>query len=88
LDKSKKKTIKVIKKLLVDGHGIGSIEEKLFDGGLLKNYLVSGKNINQSYLKIWKSMVQLKSKLSSKVAERKETDILLTSYDEEKESYY
>lgn len=50
LDRSKKKSFKVIKKLLVDGHGNGSVEEKLFDGGILKNYLVSGKNINKQYL--------------------------------------
>lgn len=54
LDRSKKKSFKVIKKLLVDGHGNGSVEEKLFDGGILKNYLVSGKNINKQYLQIWK----------------------------------
>ena len=50
LDRSKKKSFKVIKRLLVDGHGNGSVEEKLFDGGILKNYLVSSKNINKQYL--------------------------------------
>ena len=54
LDRGKKKSFKVIKRLLVDGHGSGSVEEKLFDGGILKNYLVSGKNINKQYLQIWK----------------------------------
>lgn len=73
LDRSKKKSTKVIKKLLVDGHGFGSVEEKLFDGGILKNYLVSGKSINKSYLKIWKSMVSLKSKLSARNLERYQT---------------
>lgn len=74
LDRSKKKSTKVIKKILVDGHGFGSIEEKLFDGGILKNYLVSGKSINKSYLKIWKTMVSLKSKLSARNLERYQTN--------------
>lgn len=73
LDRSKKKSFKVIKKLLVDGHGSGSVEEKLFDGGILKNYLVSGKNINKQYLLIWKQMVSLKSKMTSKSLEKYRT---------------
>lgn len=80
LDRSKKKSMKVIKRILVDGHGFGSVEEKLFDGGILKNYLVSGKSINKSYLKIWKSMVSLKSKLSAQSMERNnntDTNLLL-----------
>ena len=74
LDKSQKKSLKGLKKILVDGHGYGSIEEKLYDNGVLKNYLVSGKVVNKQYLAIWKKMINLKNRGTMPIIDSYDTE--------------
>ncbi len=56
----------MIKKLLLEGHGYGTLEKKLFSGGILKNYLIEGKNSSKEYIVLWQKLVNLKSQLSAK----------------------
>ena len=62
MSKSSSTSYKSLKKILVAGHGYGSIEEKLYDSGVIKNFLMSGKVMNKQHMNIWKKMVLLKNR--------------------------
>lgn len=61
--KNRRKTnLLVIKKILSQGYNNKSTEEKIFDFGVFKNHLLTGKSIDKQYLKIWKIKSKLKNK--------------------------
>lgn len=79
-DKGAKKSKRILKKILVQSTEIKkNQQEQLFDSGVIKNYLMSGKTVNKKFYSLWKKKAEIYRQISNSVyaQENEQEDNLL-----------